>query len=467
MKKSIILVICCLYAAIIFGQKKEATIVIDVAPLKVDSVWLTDGDNIIMVGPNKAGKFTHRFAGTFPKTIRLGIDTPKKGQMHLFLESGDQLNIKTDFEANTNFSGPGAANAKVFWEYFYAYVLDNTNIDATKMTVKEYHEMVNRVEQKSIDILEANKQKVTPAFYKDQSVDLKYRKLASLVLSPYFYHLGFKKPMSEVLPDDFWKIADNVEMRDDLLGNESYNSFMRGAYPAFMGWRELLEQGKLDSSFAYPQVLKQRLKLIEQRYTGKVRSMAMRATLNSLIEMEKNVTSLKPAIDNYVAKYATREDAKIIQESYKKTLALAAGKVPPFFTLKDINGKDVTLKDFSGKVIYMDFWASWCAPCRYEMKNGSPKLHEKFKENKDVVFLYISVDDKEANWKKAIADDKIEGIHLLSAGGMKSAVANAFNIHGVPRYIIIGKDGKIFDADASRPSEEKTPARIEEALNAQ
>ncbi|MBO9732104.1 MAG: TlpA family protein disulfide reductase [Chitinophaga sp.] len=468
MKTSIITVICCLYAAIIFGQKKEATIVLDISPLKVDSVWIADGEqSVFMVAPNKEGKVTHRFTGTFPKSIRVGIDSPKKGQMYLFLESGDKLNIKTDFEEKTTFSGPGAENAKVLWKYFYQYLLDYKNINATNLTVKEYLDTVNRMEQASIDILEANKRKVTPVFYKDQSISLKYRKLGSLVLAPYFYHLGFKKKMSEVLSDDYWKLCDNIEMRDDLINNESYNAFMRGSYPAYMGWRELYQQGKLDSSYEYPQALKQRLKLIEQHYTGKLRSMAMKTTLNSLIGMEKDVASLKPAIDNYVAKYATKEDAKFIQESYAKTLSLAAGKVPPFFTLKDLNGKDVTLKDFAGKVIYMDFWASWCTPCRYEMKNGSPKLHEKFKDNKQVVFLYISIDDKEANWKKAIEDDKIEGIHLLSAGGMKSAVANAFNIHGVPRYIIIGRDGKIFDADASRPSEDKTPARIEEALNAQ
>lgn len=467
MKKSMIMALYCLYAAIAFGQKKDAIIAIGVAPLKVDSMWIAEGEKVVTIGPNKGGEFIYRFTGTFPKSVRLGISTPKKGELPLFLEAGDKLNIKTDFEANTTFSGPGAANATVLWNYTYQYMLRNTTADATKMTMKEYYDMVDHAEQESIDILEANKQKVTPAFYQDQSITLKYRKLSSVVLAPYFYHLGFKKKMSEVLPDSFWKLADNVEMNDSLLSNESYNIFMRGAYPPLLGWRESFEQGRLDSAMEYSQVLMQRLRLIEQHYIGKVRSMAMAITLNTLIGMAKDVTALKPAIDNFVAKCATPEDAKTIQESYRKTLALAAGKVPPFFTLKDINGKDVTLKDFSGKVIYMDFWASWCAPCRYEMKNGSPKLHERFKDNKDVVFLYISVDDKAAAWKKAIADDKIEGIHLLSAGGMNSVVAKAFNIMGVPRYVIIGRDGKIFDSDASRPSEDKTPARIEEALNAQ
>ncbi|MNY65901.1 hypothetical protein D3C86_2032510 [compost metagenome] len=100
------------------------------------------------------------------------------------------------------------------------------------------------------------------------------------------------------------------------------------------------------------------------------------------------------------------------------------------------------------------------------MKNGSPKLHEKFKDNKDVVFLYVSIDDRADLWKKAIAEDKIEGVHVLSAGGFKSPVGQAFNINGVPHYIIIGKDGKIFDNNAPRPSQDITADKIRAALAA-
>jgi hypothetical protein len=57
-------------------------------------------------------------------------------------------------------------------------------------------------------------------------------------------------------------------------------------------------------------------------------------------------------------------------------------------------------------------------------------------------------------------------VHLLSKGGMGSPVGKAFNIQGVPRYVIIGKDGKIFDNDATRPSEDITPAKLNEALGA-
>ncbi len=81
-----------------------------------------------------------------------------------------------------------------------------------------------------------------------------------------------------------------------------------------------------------------------------------------------------------------------------------------------------------------------------------------------MVFLYVSIDDSEAKWRKAIEEDHIEGIHLLSTGGVKSDVAKAFNISGVPHYIIVGKDGKIFDNNVPRPSQDETPAKIMEAI---
>ncbi|HWW39399.1 TlpA disulfide reductase family protein [Pedobacter sp.] len=468
-KKTIVMIILCLYAGITFGQKKEATIVVDMASSKIDSMWIVAADEeVIMAKPDKEGKYVHTFTGNFPKSIRMGIDAPKKAQMFLFLEEGNRLNIQTDFGEQTVFTGTGAENNRVLFKYMSAYIDANNKADAKGMSPQQYYAMGHAMDQQSIDILEANKQKVTPVFYSSQSVTLKYQKLGNQIMMPYYYSLGFGKKMSEIIPEGYWDLDKQVEMKEEWLSNDTYKGFIRGNFPAFLGWRELFKQGILDSTTAISMEKKsvQRYRLVEKYYTGKIRSMALNTQINTLFQTVKNVETVKPLMDEYIAKYADSEDAKSLQATYKKILTLAAGKTPPFFVLKDEQGKDVTLKDFAGKVVYMDFWASWCTPCRYEMKNGSPKLHEKFKENKDVVFLYISVDDRADLWKKAIADDKIQGIHLLSKGGMKSPVGKAFNIQGIPRYIIIGKDGKIFDNDAPRPSEDKTPVRINEALSA-
>ncbi|UKJ06964.1 TlpA family protein disulfide reductase [Solitalea lacus] len=457
----------CLCTIMTFAQKNEVKVVLDIAPIKADSMWANpEGGDIVFAKANKAGKYVFTFKVDKVLPVRVGIDQPKKAQLFLFLEENDQLSIKTDFEKKTSISGRGAENNKVLYDYMSVYIETYNKLDAKGMSPQEYYDMGNKLDQTSIDMLEANKQKVTPGFYNYQSVALAYQKLGQYIMLPYYYHLGFGKKLSEIIPADFWALDSQVKMDEQLLSNNTYKGFMRGNYPIYMRWRELFKQGKLDSSFSREQNKQLEYRLIEKYYTGKIRSMALTSAIKGAIEVAKDIATVKPLMDEYLAKYAGAEEAKEIKKTYETRINLSAGKVPPFFTLKDLAGKDVTLKDFAGKVVYMDFWASWCTPCRFEMKNGSPKLHEKFKDNKDVVFLYISIDSKTEPWKKAIADDKIEGIHLLSLGGNNSPVAKAFGISGVPRYIIIGKDGKIFDNDAPRPSQDITPAKIKEALNA-
>lgn len=468
MKRIIMAFICCLCTGMAFAQKNEASITINVKPLKVDSIWLALGEETVFMTPNKEGKFVHHFSGNFPKTVAFGIDNPVKANKTLFLEKGNNLNIQTDFAEKTVFTGSGAENNKVLDEYTTVYSNTQKNADAREMSPEQFYAFGRGADQKSIDILEANKAKVTPAFYKEASITLKYQKWNNEIMAPVLYSQGFNKPLSSVIPTGFWDLGKPVQMEDAWLANEAYNGYMRGNYPLFLQLTELHKEGKLDDMMNMPidERFIERYQLIKKLYTGKVRSMAMYTTFIVLFQYSKDVNTLKPLMDEYLAKYASPEDAKTLRETYAKMASLSVGKMPPAFTLKDLNGKEVGLKDFAGKVVYMDFWASWCKPCRYEMKNGSPKLHEQFKDNKDVVFLYISIDDREDLWKKAIVDDNIQGIHLLSKGGMNSAVGKAFNIQGVPRYVIIGRDGKIFDNDATRPSDDKTPAKLNEALGA-
>src|SRR6185312_11506490 len=107
------------------------------------------------------------------------------------------------------------------------------------------------------------------------------------------------------------------------------------------------------------------------------------------------------------------------------------------------------LNKYKGKVIYVDFWASWCVPCRAEMPN-SAELKDKLK-GKNIVFLYLGYNDKEKAWLKARKQIGIDGEHYLLSDKMIKEADELFVINGIPHYAIIDKDGRIINKSADRP----------------
>jgi thiol-disulfide isomerase/thioredoxin len=129
--------------------------------------------------------------------------------------------------------------------------------------------------------------------------------------------------------------------------------------------------------------------------------------------------------------------------------------------LTDVNGKVVKMSDFKGKVVYVDFWASWCGPCRAMMPE-SKKLHENLtdKQKKQIVFLYISIDGNRDAWIKAMQDMGIQGVNVISPGNWNSPACRYYLINSIPRYMIINRKGDIEDVNAPRPNDPELLQRL-------
>jgi len=108
----------------------------------------------------------------------------------------------------------------------------------------------------------------------------------------------------------------------------------------------------------------------------------------------------------------------------------------------DVNGAKVSLSDFKGKYVLIDFWASWCAPCRAAMP-ALKESYEKVKEKKNFVLLGVSLDTKKEGWVKAIAKDGIPWVNISNLRGWGEPASAAFGIRAIPANVLIGPDGKI------------------------
>lgn len=139
---------------------------------------------------------------------------------------------------------------------------------------------------------------------------------------------------------------------------------------------------------------------------------------------------------------------------------IGIGHPSPTFTCSDIDGYTVSLKDFRGKFVYIDIWATWCWPCRKEIPYLE-NLEEKYAGN-DICFISISCDKDKLAWKSLVKKNKMTGIQLHF--GNDSSFMTAYDIHVIPRFILLDRNGKIINMNATRPSDEITTKTFDRLL---
>ena len=145
--------------------------------------------------------------------------------------------------------------------------------------------------------------------------------------------------------------------------------------------------------------------------------------------------------------------------------AKAQGPIPNIadhrldFTIADIKGDSITLSSLKGKVLLLDFWASWCGPCRFANKD-LVKLYKKYKD-KGFEILSVSLDDETKDWEKAVAKDKITWIQGIDRGGLDALAATKWQVDAIPSSFVVNQNGDVVAINLDKRELEK---KIKELL---
>ena len=426
--------------------------------LATDSIHLIVGFKHTTIAVNKRGNF-------FCKLTSLKQPAPIKfeygdHQTQLYLTPGDQVAMRVDyqqFNKSLTYRGRGSRvnNYLAKSDYTFEYGRPAGALRTTsfpKGTPADASKAADSLRQARRDFLTAydKTHPLTPAFMREQQVAFD----CSWATQQLGY--AFKHP-ADTMPAGYFDFMRQVPVREverlsarGLLDNSRLANLVIG-YPG-----RLAPQGKL--SLDPQEGARIYNTATEELGNGEARKWAIGVLFQR--NLVGNAAGAKVFYQGLKRVNTDSTLAKIFRESLLAPEKLK-GKPAPAFTLLDRNEKPVALSDFRGKVVYLDFWGTWCAPCMRELKEFAPGLRQKL-ARQDVVFLYVSVGDAEDKWLKTIADERFasfNSIHLRSPNGQ---LADLYKVDSFPSYFIIGRNGNIIQSYAPRPSD--TDA-ISKALN--
>lgn len=425
-----------------------------------DNLLLIDQDFTAV--PDALGNFsiTIPIDQPMPAYFEYGDD---KG--HLFWVPNEDLHIEFeagDFRRTLLFSGKGAAYNRYFAEtqrQFDRAVTEN-QLEARRETASfiAYKQSCQKVLQEEQTFLNQylRNHKTPVAFQKWGKQELKYKHANRL--TSYFYasidkqNDGYRNFARQQLAQKPATILSNQYLI--FIDNHLRQLCLRDT-------EELLLARKQART---PWMIRA-FELAQTEFWGASRDYALGKLLLSLISMEQQeAVSLYRQFNKIAKDQFVRDIVGLKYDKLKQFMTAAAPINANLFVIDQNNPLSFKqlLNKYSGKVIYLDFWASWCAPCLSEMKYAV-KLQKHY-EGKDIVFVFLSSDKAEGLWKGNISRRNISGEHYLMSDQLeKEAYAN-LGVRALPHYAIVNKKGQVALNHAKHPSDESLKLDIDRLL---
>ncbi|MFN8343985.1 MAG: TlpA disulfide reductase family protein [Spirosomataceae bacterium] len=429
---------------------------------------LKDGLELLKEGQfNVAGECVLEM--DLPKALFLEVAIGNKNCI-LYLSPGDNLQIFVDFnnqDSEIKFKGRGAVSAEYLKLAQKAYmnwlVLNGESITTLPPTIfvsrlDSLDNDIKKISSQFSGILSANSLKILNSAYKAFSL---YYKL--------IYTQGKITKNKEVdLPLVLKNINNEIPLDTLLLssGDGAYSAvlaiyWMSNLYKPFF----LNKKKEEITATIYLQPIETAKKTKEGKYPPAFEEFFLAKNIYNGIKDLGVILEVETILNEFKKKFPNSPYLPTIQKLYNEWSPLSKGKIAPEILGKTPEGKKLSLSDLKGKIVYIDVWATWCGPCIAEFPS-SKKLQQQFNNNKEVVFLYVSVDENEEKWKKFLSKEKnFGGTHINQPKeGNPNSIWKNYLIYGIPRYILIDQKGLIVDVNAPRPSSGKLQEEIQSLL---
>ena len=351
----------------------------------------------------------------------------------------------TDFLNTFSFEGEKASAV----EYLNKVKLTALPDEEYALPFKEFYAKTLAKENDAVALLEANALEEVGNFLHMEKGRIRYAYGATLLM----HSVGHKIMTGNMFyapTQEYYDVLESYMTEDDAwVDLDEYRSFVVEA-------AHMLDAENRQVTDLYAKTVAQ-MKYIAGRFKSeKIRNTLLHYLAATYVDRHgiDDIQDLENIYFTYVKDEALLADYKA---KFDKWDLSKPGKPSPEISAVDIDGKQWTLADFRGKYIYIDMWATWCAPCRREMPYLKA-LEERFKDAQ-IVFLGLSTDSDKSKWEAMVKSGELTGVQLYL--GPQSAFQKAYQIDGIPRFILLDKEGKIINNNMSRPSQDATAAALE------
>lgn len=392
------------------------------------------------------------------KYIEVVAQTHNKKFIYL-IEKSDSITIT---QIDNDFIGKSERKSEIEFNFYKSYVIDNNIgkeiiLPDMKIDLKNLsQELVNK--EKKIKNNLANQLKYLSIFQKENNLSIDFYN----VWKDYFVNRMLEEKLFIIpntlaisqLPEWYQNELTNTIKcfhRDDLLYLREYQSSSRLA----SYYQQLLKSkfNKPSENVAF--------NTINEFFSGYTKEYLLTALYNSVKRESQSKNSDKIALLNNIAKNIQSNVYEIYDTNRKDVISLKNKD------LADIEKNGYSFSEIYShdkKITYIDIWASWCGPCRVEMKS-SVTLKKEY-TSRGISFSYISIDEDLSAWEKASKQIGLSTKNSFIIPDIhNSSIINRFKIKEIPRYILLDNNGNILDENAPRPSDLNIRQYLDNALN--